>query len=106
MESGEIKSRSPFSTETDTFYCLWPAAVGFLGLPGSKCISFCTGGTSYFITVQESDEYQMSLTSQRRVGNHISVYLYVSPERNKTNTLPLPGESLSTASEQHSQCLN
>ena len=42
MESGEIKSRSPFSTDTDTFYCLeapgspWPAAMGFLGLPGSK----------------------------------------------------------------------
>ena len=46
IESGEIKSRSPFSTETDTFYCLeapgspWPAAVGFLGLPGSKMYQF------------------------------------------------------------------
>ena len=51
MESGEIKSRSPFSTETDTFYCLeapgslWPVAVGFQAV---KCISFCTGETSYF----------------------------------------------------------
>ena len=42
VESGEIKSRSPFSTETDTFYCLeapgspWPAAAGFLRLPDSK----------------------------------------------------------------------
>ena len=42
MKSGKIKSRSPFSTETDGFYYLeapgspWPAAVGFLGLPGSK----------------------------------------------------------------------
>ena len=32
MESGKIQSRSPFSTEYDTFYCL---AVGCLGLPGS-----------------------------------------------------------------------
>ena len=30
MESGEIKSRSPFSAETDTFYCLGP------GLPGAS----------------------------------------------------------------------
>ena len=50
MESGEIKSRSPFSTETDTFYCMealgspWPAAVGFLGLPGSKMFGFFFGG--------------------------------------------------------------
>ena len=42
LKSGEIKSRIPFSTETDHFYCLeaqgspWPAAVGFPGLPGSK----------------------------------------------------------------------
>ena len=42
MESGEIKSRSPFSTETDTFY--W-ASLDFQAV---KCISFCTGGTSYF----------------------------------------------------------
>ena len=64
MESGEIKSRSPYSTATDTFYCLWPAAVGFLGLPGSKMYEFL----HYFITVQASDEYQMSLTSHRQVG--------------------------------------
>ena len=42
MHSGEINSRSPFSTETDDSYCLealgspWPVAVGFPGLPGSK----------------------------------------------------------------------
>ena len=42
MHSGEIKSRSPFSTETDDSYCLealgslWPVAVVFPGLPGSK----------------------------------------------------------------------
>ena len=41
MKSGEIK-KSPFSTETDNFYCLetsgsqWPAAVGLQGLAGSK----------------------------------------------------------------------
>ena len=41
LKSGEIKSRSPFGTEPDHFYCLeapgslWPAAVGFPGLTGS-----------------------------------------------------------------------
>ena len=46
MESDKIKSRSPFSTETDTFYCLeapgspWPQVMGFLGLPGSKMYQF------------------------------------------------------------------
>ena len=56
MESGEIKSRSPFSTDTDTFYCLeapgspQPQATGFLGFQAVKCISFCTGGTSYYIS--------------------------------------------------------
>ena len=40
LKRDEIKPRSPFSTETDNFYCLeapgstWPASVGFLGLPG------------------------------------------------------------------------
>ena len=48
MESAEIKSRCPFSTETYTFYCLeipggpWPAALGFPGLPGSKMYEFLT----------------------------------------------------------------
>ena len=42
MENSEIKSTSPFSTETEDFYYLeapgspWPAAVGFPGLPGSE----------------------------------------------------------------------
>ena len=46
MESVGLKSRSPFSTETDIFYCLraqgrsWAAAVGFLGLPGSNMYQF------------------------------------------------------------------
>ena len=52
MESGEIKSRSPFSTETDTFYCLEVSGLQLLasrGFQAVKCISFCTEGT-YFIT--------------------------------------------------------
>ena len=46
IKSGEIKSRSPFSTETGTFYCLeapgslWSVAAGFLGLAGSKMYQF------------------------------------------------------------------
>ena len=38
IESGEIKSRSPFST----------AAVGFLGLPGSKMYQFLHWRDSLF----------------------------------------------------------
>ena len=74
MESGEIKSRSPFSTETDTFYCLeapgspWPAAVGFLGLPGSKMYQFhyhYFKMTSMLLT-QSSVRGGMLLSSVRR----------------------------------------
>ena len=49
IKSGEIKSRSPFHAVTDWFYCPeapgspWPAAVGFLGLQGSKSTELLHG---------------------------------------------------------------
>ena len=77
LKRGEIKSRIPFSTEIDHFYCLearrlrpW-ASRGFQAV---KVISFCTGRTSYLKKKQNARGiYQQvsGLDSSTCVTGHI-----------------------------------
>ena len=48
MKGDEIKQRSPSSAESES---LWPAAVGFQGVPGRKNSQIVHCKTSYFSTL-------------------------------------------------------